>query len=284
MIKSFSITGLFGDRDVIIPFDSNVKILVAENGTGKTTVLNSLYNTVSGEFFKLRGLDFEKISLTFIDDTSVEITRQQIEALDSILMTNPGINQFVPRFGTTWLQSLIDIIRTNTLTDAVRQPAFRNAAQRIGWPPDNVYNYFKQFLTQPQQPDAFSLALKAARETIAKGVTHQLLYFPTYRRIEEDLERLGFAGQEFPAAGQLIKFGMNDVLESFQKITNEIKNSSIEWFSRINGQMLTQLVDGINVTPDMRKIGIQLSLRQVCSHQLLVLEEKRLSIRRPYNV
>ena len=43
MIKKFKITGLFGFRNVDINFENNVKILIGENGFGKTTVLNSLY-------------------------------------------------------------------------------------------------------------------------------------------------------------------------------------------------------------------------------------------------
>ncbi len=42
-IKSFSIYGLFGTNDVHVPFDENIKILVGENGLGKTQVLDILY-------------------------------------------------------------------------------------------------------------------------------------------------------------------------------------------------------------------------------------------------
>ena len=36
-IKSFSVYGLFGKDDVHIPFDETTKILIGENGIGKTS-------------------------------------------------------------------------------------------------------------------------------------------------------------------------------------------------------------------------------------------------------
>ena len=50
MIKKFKITGLFGFRNVDINFENNVKILIGENGFGKTTVLNSLYYLLNKKY------------------------------------------------------------------------------------------------------------------------------------------------------------------------------------------------------------------------------------------
>jgi predicted ATPase len=255
MIKNFIITGLFGDRDVSIPFDSGVKILVAENGSGKTTLLNCIYNVVAGDFAKLRGLEFQKILIAFSNNVSFEITKEQIDSYETLLANDPRIHQFGGRFSVAILQDLIDLVRTNSTNPnlAIRSALFRSAAQKMGWPPETLYHVVRSNFAQPHQADLLGITLKGAREAVEKSVTHQLLYFPTYRRVEEDLERLGFGVLELPASGQLIKFGMNDVRDCFEKITSEIKNSSIEWFSKINGQMLSQLVDGINITPAMRE-------------------------------
>lgn len=252
MLKHFTITGLFGDRDVSIPFDSDVKILVAENGSGKTTILSAIYNFVAGDFSRLRGLDFLKLKVDFVNGVSVEITKEQLETYDAVLANDPRLPHFATRLGAGLMQELVDMVVKNPVTEVLRHSKFRNASQRVGIPPEHMYNVIRQIQTQPHQSDLLGLTLKGNRDAIAKSVTSQLLYFPTYRRVEEDLERLGFGALEIPASDQLIKFGMNDVRQSFEKITAEIKNSSIEWFSKINGQMLTQLVDGINITPEMR--------------------------------
>jgi predicted ATP-binding protein involved in virulence len=49
MITEFFITKLYEERNVKIKFTDPYKILVAENGYGKTTILNSFYALLSGE-------------------------------------------------------------------------------------------------------------------------------------------------------------------------------------------------------------------------------------------
>lgn len=49
-IKSFEIIGLFWDDDINIPFKDPVKILICENGLGKTQVLNLFYFMLTQNF------------------------------------------------------------------------------------------------------------------------------------------------------------------------------------------------------------------------------------------
>lgn len=65
-ISEFAIYGLYGDRDIVIPFPYPRKILVSENGWGKTTVLNTLYAVLTGRFFKLERLPFDETILVFL--------------------------------------------------------------------------------------------------------------------------------------------------------------------------------------------------------------------------
>lgn len=76
------------------------------------------------------------------------------------------------------------------------------------------------------------------------------LYLPTYRRVEEDIRAFG-NGESYRNSS--INFGMQDVQESIDAITSEILSSSVEWFSKINGQMLSQLISGFSVTDDMQQ-------------------------------
>lgn len=52
-IQNFSVEGLFGYKDVSIDFDDNVKIIVSENGAGKTTILSCLYDLLTGDYESL---------------------------------------------------------------------------------------------------------------------------------------------------------------------------------------------------------------------------------------
>ena len=71
MIKRFKITGLFGFRNVDINFEDNVKILIGENGFGKTTILNSLYYLLNKKYAKLSNIEFETMELNFQNEESL---------------------------------------------------------------------------------------------------------------------------------------------------------------------------------------------------------------------
>ena len=80
MIKRFKITKLFGFRNVNIPFDDSIKILIGENGLGKTTVLNCLYYVLSEKYHKLFTIDFERIELSFSDNNKIHFTKRELES------------------------------------------------------------------------------------------------------------------------------------------------------------------------------------------------------------
>ena len=79
-LKSFSINGLFGYKDVKIPFDKEALILIAENGSGKTTILNALYYLISCDFHKLSNVEFESVVLEFASGESVEIKKSYLNS------------------------------------------------------------------------------------------------------------------------------------------------------------------------------------------------------------
>jgi hypothetical protein len=89
-------------------------------------------------------------------------------------------------------------------------------------------------------------------EKISKNINLKTLYLPTYRRVEEDIRSFSSSRKNSLYENISINFGMSDVQESIEKITSEILSSSVEWFSKINGEMLSQLVTGFLVTSEMK--------------------------------
>ncbi|NEP41585.1 MAG: ATP-binding protein [Okeania sp. SIO2H7] len=78
-LKSFSINGLFGYKDVKIPFEKEALILISENGFGKTIVLDTLYYSISGQYYKLSNIEFESVVIEFISGKVVEIKKEDLK-------------------------------------------------------------------------------------------------------------------------------------------------------------------------------------------------------------
>jgi predicted ATPase len=289
ILTEFSIFGLFAERDVCIPFESPVKILVSENGAGKTTILNTMYAVLNGNYQKLKSHEFERIRLSFSSGDVAEIGKEDLlpqkghadfaqlafffdHIYDERGWTSGQMSrEFRPDISRRDLElfgKLEEVFqrehiyqlfaRAHRMSSSSHQTGatFRTTAKAIGASEDELiqllsnrtlHNYIRRYRTKR------SPKIELAEQMIQKNFPFEKLYFPTYRRIEEDLKTLGYSGTELSGEQKLIQFGMTDVEKRLERLTSEIKNSSVEWFSKVNGEMLSQLVDGIKVVPKMLK-------------------------------
>lgn len=260
-LKSFTIEGLFGIQDVKIPFDTAIKIIVAENGTGKTTILNALYYTLTCKFHELNSIDFKLITLEFITGKKAIIRKEDLNYPD---LSNDLSGDY--RF----MDVLWGIFTVDEIGYYVK--SLKGQRGRVGENHRNIRreisnvcikkntkyspNQILMFLTRLAELDDEVYRSKTIEfnKIIDEELNGEVLYFPTYRRIEEDLQKLGLKDIDIlEEDNKLIQFGMADVVKRFDAITETIKNSALEWFSKVTGEMLKQLVDGINVTLEMEQ-------------------------------
>jgi hypothetical protein len=124
-------------------------------------------------------------------------------------------------------------------------------------PSDIMIREIFRFLNEPKFENFIEI------NDILNNYNFSILYLPTYRRVEEDLKNLGkfrkkihnlFEDDEIYyeeveddieiADDTLIHFGMEDVENRIKTITNEINKSTIGGFSKVTGEMLSQLLKG----------------------------------------
>lgn len=243
-IKSFSIFGLFGMRDIIIPFDNNIKILIGENGLGKTSVLNALYYTLIGEFSKLNSIVFDKLVLDFHSGNVIEISSDDLMFIPESEVAHKRILQIFNRLYTETEKEIVIKYIQNANFDN-NSSLLNRIYARVPYPRNKINKVLLSiFIGEHNKVEEFKAILK-------KELKEDVLYFPTYRRIEEELHNLGSdRGQEnnFEYDKRLIQFGMNDVEDTIDSVLQSIKNSALEGFSSITGKMLSQYVDGLHET------------------------------------
>lgn len=258
-LKCFTINGLFGFKDVKIPFDKEAVILIAENGSGKTTILNTLYYSISCKFHKLNTVEFESVVLEFESGVSVEIKKSDLnsfykrDAFEFIAMLRP----YLP---SREIEIIRRDIKRGLQPEALRRRLFE-ARERYGLSvlPDYFDTLIEEISLRFKSDKVIDHQSKIdkVRDTIQANLNESILYFPTYRRIEEDLKNLGYEDRLERLSlgegeGKLIQFGMNDVIDKFNEIKTNIKNSSLNLFSKVTGEILTQFVEGIEITQEMR--------------------------------
>ncbi|NTX15481.1 ATP-binding protein [Myxococcus sp. CA056] len=248
------IAELHGNRDVILTLKDNKRILIDENGTGKTTVLSMLFHLLSQKTERLQRFSFSRIALVFTNGESIEFARDELltphESEDHGYLTH-AMSSILKHTNEKELSQLLSAT-TKTYQSFYKDPISIKAANASGFPRRIVYDSIRMLLSE-QGKFGKTKETHSKLQQLSRLLPHKVLYFPTYRRIEEDLQSLGRPGQEIEKSEELIQFGMGDVKNKLDSITAEIRAKSVEWYSIVNGRMISQLTDGIHVTPKMRE-------------------------------
>ena len=248
-IKSFSVYGLFGtEENVIIPFNDNIKILIGENGIGKTQILNIFYYTLTRNFFKIGEVNFDKLILEFRDKKSIKISKSSVDELIKEIYENPIVKDFIDEVG----YSQFEILRTRFIQSKGNKrklemefeynPKFRK------YPIRHIFRAFE--LIEMNRGNLSNSFFSNCEKEIECGIEgSDIMYFPTYRRVEEDLHNLGYNNDELlNQENTLIQFGMDDVQKRFNQIESTIDKLLKEGFSKITSEILSQLVKGFSHT------------------------------------
>ncbi len=240
-IKSFSVYGLFGKDDVHIPFDENIKILIGENGIGKTQILNIFYYSLTRNFSKLSEFPFDKIEILF-DTKLTSIDRQE---LIDCFKDKKGFSEFDKIVSDSG--ALPEILPSIHEKD---EPFFYYDIEL----PEDDYGYLRERQKRKRRSIKFKLSSHLLKmiNLIKNSLEEKtILYFPTFRRVEEDLHNLGYNEEELSLDekdSRLIHFGMDDVQKRFNGIEKKIDSLLKEGFTKISGEILSKLVKGFGDT------------------------------------
>ncbi len=249
MINELEICKLYNEIDVTIPFnDSGIKILISENGMGKTTVLKILHAVLTRQFYRLDAIDFDKIVLTFNNEKV--IIRQS--DLHPSYMADHLPHEF---------KTLRDALSENNykiLLDSARRLPFKELKEMP------LLEYSAKITEAPRAYLAellkkFKFDLNESLSDIDRKITNcfssQVLYLPTFRRIEEDLRNLGLVASDLLKLDELVRSGMQDIQEKIDKATWEIRNAL---YSRLTDeQWFFELADILNILDNSRADDVE---------------------------
>lgn len=261
-ITDFIVEGLHGYKDFSIKFKNNRLILVGENGSGKTSVLRIFYYFLTCNWAELIKFKFKKVTLK-INNNSYEISHNDIEqnnyAYDKLLRhLPPPIREKIKIALNKGDFEYIDLTLSRYLSP-MRYREFRN----------NFFHYQINFFDNLEN-DIKKCTQKINRlvDKLEKSIDFNILYLPTYRRIERELEFIlkGYDKDDFKNISirsdvnnqhssknhvELIQFGMDDVNDAKNEILDKLKE-----FQRTELNLLTLKYLGDVVNKKYEKIDI----------------------------
>ena len=254
-LTQFDVKNLHGRPGTIsLRFRDNKLILVGENGAGKTTMLNLLFYTLSSQWVALGRYSFRELVI------HIDGKKHTVKASD---LGSPPIDldRYARRIPMHYRKRL-SILIAQFHSHGVFDSELEHLCKRFDLP-------FRQILESAPEVNKEGLnRLKDTHNSISELLSAQILYLPTYRRIEQELElifsgldqreirahRERMAGRQDESYVELVEFGMNDVKEGIAATRRSLSEFARENLNTLTFGYLGDIVDAEYSEVDLQEI------------------------------
>lgn len=254
-IEYFKIEKLFNQYNVSLRFGKTVNIFLGENGMGKTTILSCLYSVLSGRLDKLDNILFETIAIKFEGNEEFKLKRKDLNRyLEENVYDTPRYRRMRhSNLGNIFSEKEKEELKQLAQDGAVSREELSVYAVRVGevyaMPLRMAYEEVNRYIFSLIKPDEYGNSEKAIafKGKVENIVDVDVLYYPTYRRIEEDMSKLGVDMDRDNVKERLIQFGMKDVENRIDKVLETIKLAAINGFTKMTGVLLKQYLNNAEI-------------------------------------
>lgn len=244
-LKSITIEGLFGKYNYHFNFEKDISIWISENGVGKTTILTIIVAILTGDVRTLYNINFQKISVNLLDENYV-IDKQKstksfkdedknrkflmylLEDLEGDLPKNffIKIRREILEKGHINLSVLEEMMHRLSYNERFNNEKTKQLLRKII---DLQYSYLYDEL--------YNIKYKLKEE---------IVFYPTYRRVEVAFERV-FANssrkyENRELTTKYMGFGMSDVKKRINNLLEKLRRDANAAYIKMNANIISELL------------------------------------------
>ncbi|MEQ8536601.1 MAG: AAA family ATPase [Coleofasciculus sp. D1-CHI-01] len=264
-LKRIRIERLFDAYNLDIPIQDNTLILVGENGSGKSTLINLLYYTLTAQWERLAQLPFHSCIVTIGNEEYILKREDLPAAQDMIRSMIPSGKRFIlkyfeKRLSAQELENLLNELGEHSSEYWLSKNGFTVLKHKF---PEispkalrDIATINPRFVSLEENEE--SKVTDRLAEAVQSNSKEQVLFLPTYRRIEKELsdvfpdidldDVLPFSKtnryRKKPRAGyvELVEFGMEDVIRAFDSTLSDLDQNFRTELNRLTGSYLGDII------------------------------------------
>lgn len=294
-LERFEIIGLHGFRKVDLTLSDGKLVLVGENGTGKTTIVNFIYFFLTRQWNRIAAYKFESIRVTFsCNSNPLQFSRDDI--LSGTVNSSKSLGRD-RRFSRSIQRRIDAVIAHQSPSEILRNESMiEDISLRVGIPESIVRERLLQHVEFDETPTTENIL--NLNKLLEKSISEQILYLPTYRRIEKDLQhifpwldldQLRFKSRYHRRNNidpvdephiELVEFGMEDVEQTINRVMSKLTETLRKSLNDLTWTYLREVIKGeynnVDPTP-LRNLpeGTMNSILEKVDENLLPNEQKQ---------
>ena len=257
-LKSFEIIGLFKTgNNYQFNFEDDINIFVSENGVGKTSILKLLIAVLENDYETLNEIYFEIIRIN-INGNDYKINKKEI--CEKLQKDYYGLLDYIrPFLNPSYYISLINDFNETRRFNLFQIESYLKKNVRNRTRSDNYFVYRRGYQLLQKIKEKESDLLKEQLGTIKEDLKSEILFYPTYRKIEAPQEKIFFTDDDdIEITNKYISFGMNDVEQQINSLLFQLRSSTNRAYTEINSKIINDLAteELSKLINDVQKIDI----------------------------